>query len=103
MRGYRTIALPISGRGKCTLWVADSESKKYKGLRGVTSLSRKQGMIFVYEKPVHHSFTMKGVKIPLLMLFLDKDFNIMEKIKAYPGQGNILSQKPYSYVIELGC
>ena len=100
-KNYKKIKLSLRNRGTYNLWVADSFEKKKKGLKGVKGLPRKHGMIFVYSDLVNNRYTMAGVKIPLNFLFLDQNFNIVDTIRAFPGQINIESKKPYKYVIEI--
>jgi len=100
-KNYKKIKTPIKGRGNYTLWVADTDAKKSQGLRGVRQLPKKFGMIFPYASDVDHNFTMVGVKIPLTIIFLDKYFDILEIVKAKPGQTSISCKSKYRYVIEI--
>lgn len=100
-KNYKTIKTPIKGKGNYTLWVADTDAKRKKGLRGIDKLPNKYGMIFIYPSPTDHAFTMKGVKMPLTLYFLDRKFNVIEQIYARPNQTGIKPQKPYTYVIEI--
>ena len=101
-KGYRKIKTPIKGLGNYTLWVADTPLKKKLGLSGIRSLPKKHGMIFVYNKPVNHFFTMKKTSISLTIVFLDKDFNILEVFKCKPYDNKKVRPKSdYSYVIEI--
>jgi len=98
---YKKIKTPIKGMGNYTLWVADTPLKKIRGLKNIRSLPNKCGMIFVYDKPVKNNFTMAGVKIPLTIMFLDKNFNILNVVKAKPGEKSIFPNCEYQYVIEI--
>lgn len=86
---------------KYNLWVADNPKKKMQGLKGVRQIPRNHGMIFIYDKDVDHNFTMEGVKIPLRIIFLDKDYRVINAINAKPGQSGINPGKKYRYVIEV--
>ena len=103
MKNYRHINLTLKGKGKYKLLVADTVNKKNKGLKGVTKkdLGFKTGMIFVYDYDVSHNFTMIGVKIPLIMYFLDKDCNVIKTIFAKPGIKIVNPGCNYRYVIEI--
>tara|TARA_B100001093_G_scaffold485513_1_gene519933 strand:+ start:6801 stop:7130 length:330 start_codon:yes stop_codon:yes gene_type:complete len=101
-KNYRKIKTNINGRGRYTLWVADTSAKKSNGLSNISLLPRKHGMIFIYNDDVQHSFTMKNTFIPLTIIFLDKDFNIIEAFKCKPHQKrSIVPSKKYRYVIEI--
>ena len=97
---YRKIKTAIKGKSY-KLWVADTDEKRKLGLKGISGLPFNHGMIFVYDNPVHHNFTMKNVKIPLKIIFLDKNFNVIDLVNARPGQSVVKSSKPYSYVVEI--
>lgn len=45
--------------------IADTSSKRNKGLGGRSSLGENEGMLFVFEKPDKYPFWMKGLSFPL--------------------------------------
>lgn len=82
--------------------IANTPEKRKIGLSKVKKLPRGHGMLFVYNTPVDHPFTMKNTAIPLDIIFLDKNFNILDHFKASPFQKrNIVPTQKYSYVIEI--
>jgi len=98
---YKKTFTTIKG-SKFRLWVADSPEKKRIGLSKIKSLPRGWGMLFVYNTDVDNGFTMENTKIPLTIIFLDKDFNIIDSFKCKPYQkGSIKPDKNYRYVIEI--
>jgi len=100
-RNYRKIKTPIKGK-RYTLAVADTEQKKRLGLSQLKILPRGCGMIFVYDNPVNHAFTMENTKIPLTIMFLSKDFEVLEVFKCRPFEKKKVRPKSdYSYVIEI--
>ena len=103
MKGYRYIQTAIKGRsGRYKLWVADTDSKKIKGLSGIKSLDRNEGMIFIYPTEDFRTFTMKNTYIPLLIMFCDKDLNILQIEKGKPkSKFPITSRDKVKYVIEI--
>jgi uncharacterized membrane protein (UPF0127 family) len=52
---------------------AKSDSEKEKGLQGVKELSEDEGMLFYFDPPQDVSFWMKGVEIPLDIIFINDD------------------------------
>ena len=99
---YRKIKTSIKGRGRYTLWVADTPTKKKIGLSKVKRLPPRHGMIFVYSTPVNHAFTMANTSIPLTIMFLDKNFEVLEVFKCRPFEKKKVRPKSdYSYVIEI--
>jgi len=98
---YRKVKLPIKGK-KYTLVVADTFEKKKIGLSRVNKLPSRCGMLFVYKTPVNHAFTMEKTSIPLIIIFLDKNMEILEVFKCRPFQKKKVRPKSdYSYVIEI--
>jgi uncharacterized protein len=51
--------------------VADSRAEQQRGLMGVQRLPGNEGMAFIYDEPVEHSFWMKDTLIPLSVAFVD--------------------------------
>ena len=102
-KGYRKIKQKIKGK-TYTLAIADTPIKKRIGLSKVKELPKNCGMLFVYNTPVDHSFTMKNTSIPLDIIFLDKDLKILDHFKARPYQkSSITPSQKYSYVIEISA
>lgn len=100
-KGYKRIKTKIKGK-TYILAIADSPKKKKIGLSKIKELPKNHGMLFVYNTPVDHSFTMKDTGIPLHIIFLDKDFKILKDFKGKPYQKNSINPGvKYSYVIEI--
>jgi uncharacterized protein len=99
-KGYKKIKQSIQGKSY-TLWVADNVKKRQQGLKGIKSLAPRTGMLFLYDNEVNTTFTMKGVNIPLKLIFLDRYMNIINDFNCKPGQTNIGPNKPFKYVIEI--
>lgn len=53
------------------LKIADTDPSRLKGLQGVKKLEEKTGMLFDFEEPGYYSMWMKGMDIPLDMVFLN--------------------------------
>lgn len=65
--------------------VACSNEKLSKGLMFVDGMDKDRGMIFVFDDEKIRTFWMKNTKIPLDILFIDKNMNII----------SIQTMKPY--------
>jgi len=98
---YKKIKTPIKGRNY-NLVIADTPKKKSVGLSMVSKLPKGSGMIFIYNYPVKHAFTMENTSIPLTIIFLDSSFKILEVFKCGPfHKKKIQPSEKYSYVIEI--
>ena len=71
-KDYDIVNAKINGKSY-KLYVADNTKKMSKGLSEIDALPEKTGMIFIYDKPVTNNFTMKNTKIPLNIIFLEKN------------------------------
>ena len=82
--------------------VARTEEQKARGLMHRRSLGEREGMIFVHQADERLSFWMKDTVIPLDLVFLSRDGEILEVVELKP-----LSLKPVSslraarYALEL--
>lgn len=90
--------------------VADSEDERQKGLAGRRSLGENEGMLFVFEqKDVFPSFWMKGMQIPLDIIWIDNekvvkiDSDVSPPSSDIPDSGLTLYHpgKPIDYVLEV--
>ena len=65
--------------------IADTPSKKAKGLMYRTSLKDNEGMLFVFEKPGIYGFWMKNTFIPLDIIWLNENLEVVDiKENAQP-------------------
>jgi len=98
---YHIISLNIGGK-VYRLWVADSEEKQRTGLSKIDNLPDSTGMIFIYQKPTRHKFSMRDTSIPLTLLFLDEKGKTVYQEKCRAHQGKLVNpDKMYKYVIEI--
>lgn len=74
------------GQAKFTVDVADDFEERAQGLMFVESMPTLQGMLFVYERPQSVSFWMKNTLIPLDMIFVSPQGEILRiHENAIPG------------------
>ena len=100
-KNYRFIKIPIAGK-KYKLFVADTVKKKKIGLSKIKKLPKNHGMIFLYDKPTKNAFTMRNTSIPLKIIFLDKNFKIVDSYDCRPHQKKLIKpMNNYTYVIEI--
>ncbi len=67
---------------------ARTEEELSKGLKGVEEIPKDGGMLFYMDDQLQQQvFTMKGVNIPLDIIFIDQDYEVVDaKNNCEPGQ-----------------
>lgn len=99
-----------SGNSKHRFFVeiADEEEERRLGLMNRKHLEENQGMLFVFDKEQPLAFWMKNVWIPLDMIFISSNGEIVDIKKAIPCEPiergpciNYEPQKPAQYVLEI--
>lgn len=65
--------LIINNELKLRVEIADTPSKRSKGLGGRESLGQDEGMLFIFPSSGKHSFWMKGLKFPLDFVWIKGD------------------------------
>jgi uncharacterized membrane protein (UPF0127 family) len=74
------------GQASFTVKVADDNAERAQGLMFVEQMPTLSGMLFVYERPQSVSFWMKNTLIPLDMLFVAPDGEVLRVHEnAVPG------------------
>lgn len=81
--------------------VAISEEEKSKGLQGIDSLPEDEGMLFVYEEPVTVGFWMDETNIPLDIIFINEDEEVISVFEGQPNDRTIAEEDNVKYVLEV--
>lgn len=81
--------------------IADSEADKMKGLQGIKELPENEGMLFVYDEPQTVGFWMKDTEIPLDIIFINDDYEVLSIYKGSPYSETIAEEDNVKYVLEL--
>jgi len=85
--------------------IADNFEERAKGLMFREFLDENAGMLFIFEQEDYLSFWMKNTLIPLDMIFISEDFEIVDIKHATPcKQDPCVSYKtisPAKYVLEV--
>jgi hypothetical protein len=76
-----------------TLRLARTPEERSRGLMEVKSLSENEGMVFLYSSDERRTFWMKDVYVGLDILFLDKNFTVLEIVHQAPPEFLAVSQK----------
>ncbi|MBU6339100.1 MAG: DUF192 domain-containing protein [Rickettsiales bacterium] len=85
--------------------IADTNEKKRTGLMFLESMPSNQAMLFLFEESEIISMWMKNTKIPLDMLFIDKNNIIVDIVdNTSPYSLKIISsRKPVNKVLEINA
>jgi len=96
-------------RKKCfSVEQAVNPSQRHKGLMNRAKLEKNKGMLFVYDQEGKHGFWMKNVKIPLDIIWINQDKEVVfikENFlpcleKNCPA---VNPKKPAKYILELNA
>ena len=81
--------------------LAKTEEEQITGLQGVHTLPEYEGVLFVFEEPGEVGFWMKDTEIPLDIIFINEDFEVISIAKGQPESKDIHEEKDVKYVLEL--
>lgn len=81
--------------------VVTSEEDKAKGLQGITELAPDEGMLFIYDEPQTIGFWMKDTEIPLDIIFINEDQEVISIYEGEPNDETIAEEDNVMYVLEV--
>ena len=82
---------------------AKTKEELLKGLSGVTSLPKDQGMLFYFGEPQEVSMWMKDTEIPLDIVFINEDLQVTKVHTGQPEDETLISQPDTMYVLEVNA
>lgn len=80
---------------------AKTEEEKEKGLQGITELPEDEGMLFYFDPPEDVSMWMKGTLIPLDIIFINKDKEVVYVGEGIPNSESLITVSDTAYVLEV--
>lgn len=83
------------------LRVAKTEEERQKGLQGVKKLRKGEGMLFIYEEPQDVTFHMKNTHVPLDIIFINEDDEVISVKRGTPESEDPITESDVLYVIEV--
>lgn len=100
--GLPTTKMTI-GKRTYTLEIAADPIRRQIGLMRRDSMPANRGMLFIFADDQPRSFWMKDTRIPLDILFLDRDGQVVSIGQMQPHTGRAESGQPARYAIELNA
>ena len=91
----------VIGGKKFKVQVAETDEEKQKGFQGVTSLPEDEGMLFIFDEPDEISFWMKDTKIPLDIIFINEDLEVISIGKGIPDSEEFITENNVNFVLEV--
>lgn len=89
---------------KIDIEIADTNNKRAIGLMNRSSMEENQGMLFVFESDNTSGFYMKDTRIPLDIIFIDKDSTaITVSTREAFDETPKGASRPYRYVLEVNA
>lgn len=80
---------------------AKTEQERITGLQGVKELPENEGMLFYFDPEEETSMWMKGVEIPLDIIFINEDEEVTKVHKGIPNDETLISSPETAYVLEV--
>lgn len=80
---------------------AHTDQEKEKGLQGVKELPEDKGMLFYFDTPQEVSMWMKDTLIPLDIVFIDEDMEVISVAKGEPNNEELITESDVVYVLEV--
>lgn len=81
--------------------VAITDEEMARGLQGVTELPEDEGMLFIYEEPQTTGFWMDSTEIPLDIVFINEDEEVISVFHGQPNDRTIAEEDNVKYVLEV--
>lgn len=80
---------------------AKTPEEQEKGLQGVKELPEDEGMLFYFDSPQEVSMWMKDTLIPLDIIFIDEDEEVIEVHEGKPQDETLITVQNVAYVLEV--
>lgn len=80
---------------------ARTEEARAQGLQGVVEMDDDEGCIFFYDEPQHVDFWMVDCDIPLDIIFIGEDKEVISIKQGKPNDETYISEDNVKYVVEL--
>ena len=89
------------GSKKYKVSIARTEEEKEKGLQDIEDLPLDEGMLFVFDDSEEVSMWMKDTKIPLDIIFINDELEVISIYEGVPDSEEMLTEQDVAFVLEL--
>ena len=89
------------GKKKYNVKLAKTEEQRERGLMDIKEMPDNEGMLFIFDEPQTVGFWMKDTYIPLDIIFIDDDSEVISIYKGEPLDESIAEEDNVKYVLEL--
>lgn len=109
LTGSAPIKVRLPGGAVVTAQVADTPASLEQGLAGVETLSVDRGMLLVFPEAGQHGIWMKGMRIPLDIVWLNEEGKVVHVVEEAPVPTDpqdlpvYTNLDPAKYVLELAA
>ena len=86
--------------------LADTKEKQTLGLSGRTSLSKEEGMLFIFDQPKNWGFWMKEMFFPIDIIWLDDNYQpvyVVQNVQPESYPRTFYPPAPARYVLEVNA
>jgi len=94
-------AIVIINNKKYNVFIAKTEEEQEKGLQNIDKLPENEGMLFIFEEPQEISFWMKNTNIPLDIVFINEDLEVISVKEGIPNSEELITEQDVMYVLEV--
>lgn len=91
----------ILGNREYKVREAKTDEERQEGLQGVKELPENEGMIFYFDSPQRVEFWMKDTLIPLDIIYINDDQEVVDVYKGQPNDDTLHSVEDIAFVVEL--
>ena len=83
--------------------IAITDKEQSDGLKNIDKLFDNEGMLFVFDKEDQVSMWMEDTVIPLDVIFIDEDYNVVKVQQGVPKSKELITSDNTKYVLEVNA
>ena len=83
--------------------IAVTDQEQSDGLKNIDKLFDNEGMLFVFDKEDQISMWMEDTTIPLDVIFIDEDYNVVKVQQGVPKSKELITSDNTKYVLEVNA